>query len=185
MTHYRIQKIIMHDPHNPYEPNDDEHVLTMHVDPKTPEGMLISSMLFGMHDDGVAVAPEVLRKLHKSPSKYVNRWDTETKKTTRNVRFGLGFSYSVWDPYKGTPSEAFLRNEKALRAEIYPRYVEEAAQAWIAINRDDPDKMLETYLNIRARLLVVAEAAGVESEAVAMDDLNAAVNRIRDAQKAA
>lgn len=181
MTHYRIQKISMSDPKNPYEPKDGEHVLTMNVDPNTPEGQFLASMLFGLYDEGVTVSPDVLRKLHKAPSKYVNRWDTETKKSTRHVRFGLGFSYSVWDPYKGTPGGAFLQNEQRLRAEIYPRYVEQAAQAWIAIDQGD----LEAFLNARARLLIVAEAAGVESEAVAMDDLKAAVQRKREAQRAA
>lgn len=178
MTHYRIQKITMHDPHNPYEPNDDERVLTMHVNPNTPEGMLIGSMLFGIYDEGVSVSPEVLRNLHKAPSKYVNRWDTDNKTSARHVRFGLGFSYSGWDPYKGIPGKAFLQNERQLRTEIYPRYVNEAAQAWIAKDLND----LEAFVNARARLLVVAEAAGLESGAVAMDDLRAAVQRIREAQ---
>lgn len=178
MTHYRIQKITMHDPHNPYEPNYDERVLTMHVDPNTPEGMLIGSMLFGLYDEGVSVSPEVLRNLHKAPSKYVNRWDTDTRERARTVRFGLGFSHSVWDPYKGTPCEAFLENEKVLREEIYPRFVEEAALTWTSTDPTD----LEAFVNARARLLVVAEAAGVKSEAVAMNDLKATVQQIREAQ---
>lgn len=178
MNQNRVQKITLHNPNNPHEPNDGERVLTMHVDPNTPEGMLIASMLFGLHDEGVSVSPEVLSKLHKAPSKYVNRWDTETKKSTRHVRFCLGFSHSVWDPYKGTPGKQFLENEHRLRTEIYPRYVEEASQVWTAKDPND----LEAFINARARLLVVAEAAGVESEAVALDDLRAAVQRIREAQ---
>lgn len=174
-------KIIMHDPNNPYEPTDGEQVITKNVDPNTPEGQLLASVLFGLYDDGVSISPGVLGNLHKAPSKYINRWDTDTKKITRHVRFGLGFSHSVWDPYKGTPGEAFLQNEHRLRAEIYPRYVEEAAQAWIAKDQSD----FEAFVNARARLLIVAEAAGVESEAVAMNDLRAAVQQIREAQKAA
>lgn len=181
MTHYRIQKISMSEPNNPNEPKDGKHVLTMNVDPNTPEGQLLASMLFGLYDDGVPVSPEVVSNLHKAPSKYVNRWDTKTKKGTRHVRFGLGFSHSVWDPYKGNPGIAFRRNEKRLRAEIYPSYVEEAAQAWIAKDQDD----LEAFFNARARLIIVAEAAGIESEDVAMNDLRAAVQRIREAQRAA
>ena len=171
-------KITMHDPHSPYEPKDRERVLTMHIDPNSPSGQLIVSVLFGLYDEGVSVSPEVLSKLHKAPSKYINRWDTDSHTSTRHVRFGLGFSYSGWDPYKGIPSKAFLKNEHRLRAEIYPRYVEEAALAWIA---KDPNN-LEAFVNARARLLVVAEAAGVEAKAVAIDDLRAAVQRIREAQ---
>lgn len=171
-------RITAHNSNNPYEPKDGERGLTVHVDPNTPEGQLIASILFGLYDDGVDVAPEVLRNLHKAPSKYVNRWDTDNGTVTRHVRFGLGFNHSVWDPYKGTPGKAFLKNEQRLRAEIYPRSVEEAAQAWIAKDPND----LEAFVNARARLLVVAEAAGVESEAVAIDALRAAVQRIRGAQ---
>lgn len=178
MNHYKIQKITMADPKHPYEPKDGERGLNVHVDPNTPEGQLIASMLFGLYDEGVSVSPEVLNKLHKAPSKYVNCWHTDTKGNTRHVRFGLGFTHSVWDQYKGTPGRQFLQNEHKLRAEIYPRYVEEAAQAWITKDPND----LEAFVNARARLLLVAEAAGVESEAVAMDDLRAAVQRLRESQ---
>ena len=178
MNQTRVQKITLHNPNRPYEPKDGEQVLTMHVNPKTPEGQLIASLLFGLYDEGVSVSPEVLRKLHKAPSKYVNRWDTCSGTCTRHVRFGLGFSHSVWDPYKDTPGKQFLENEHRLRTEIYPRYVEEAAQVWTAKDPND----LEAFISARARLLVVVEAAGVESEAVAMDDLRAAVQRIREAQ---
>lgn len=195
MAHYRVQKITLSDPNNPYEPKDRERVLTMHVDPNTPEGQLIASMLFGMDDDGADVDPAVLDRLYDSPCRYTQHWNPVTKKPYIRERYKTNATGWVTHPAKVKSSAAFrngssfphltrernqqfLENERVLRAEIYPRYVEEAAQAWIAKDRND----LEAFVNARARLLVVAEAAGIENEAVAIDGLRAAVQRIRDAQ---
>lgn len=189
-------KIIMHDPRNPYEPKDGKHVLTMHVDPNTPEGQLIASMLFSMDDDGEDVATELLGELYDSACRYTQHWNQVTKKPYIRERYKTNAPGWVTHPAKikhstafrnGSPfphlarerNQQFLENEKVLREEIYPRFVEEAAQTWIAKDLNE----LEAFVNARARMLVVAEAAGVESEAKAMDDLRAAVKRIRKSQE--
>lgn len=195
---YRIKAITLHDPNHPYEPKDGEKVIEHYIDPNTPEGLIVSSMLFGLHDDnGAILDPEVLERLYDSPLSYTQHWNPVTKRPYIRERYE-----STWVTYsakaKRTPAfkngapfpwltrernRQFLENDRRAREEIYPVFVEAAARAWIDAHQVASDAKLETFLRARDLMLVIAEAAGVESEALAMADLRESVRQIREAQE--
>lgn len=191
---YRIKEIALHDPNHPYDPKDGEQVIVHKIDPNTPEGFIVSSMLFGMQDDdGAIIDPALLEKLFET-SRHTQHWNPVTKKPYIRERYK-----SEWVTYPGkvkrskafikdgTPlpwtsrerNRQFLENERRAREEIYPKFVEAAARSWTDSNPDDSDPQLQTFRRARDLMLVVAEAAGVESEAIAMADLHKAVSLIR------
>lgn len=195
---YRIKAITLHDQKHPYEPKDGEQVIVHHVDPNTPEGFIVSSMLFGLDDAESILAPELLDRLLET-SRHTQHWNPVTKRPYIRERYK-----SEWVTYpakakrtsafkNGAPfpwltrerNRQFLENDRRAREVIYPVFVEAAARAWTDSNTDDPDAMLETFLRARDLMLIIAEAAGVESEALAMADLREAVRLIREAHEPA
>jgi hypothetical protein len=195
----RIKAITLHDPNHPYEPKDGEQVIEHYVDPNTPEGFIVSSMLFGLHgDDGAILDSELLDRLleksrhtqHWNPvtkrpyirERYKSKWVTYPAKTKRTPAFknGAPFPWLTRDR-----NRQFLENDRRAREEIYPVFVDAAARAWIDAHQVASDAKLETFLRARDLMLVIAEAAGVKSEAVAMADLREAVRLIREAQRPA